>query len=248
MHNTENTHQKESFSHEEYWEFEKPPTLFDLIRNNMLSNSIRLLIHLGIRFVFKYYYKFTTHNADQLTHTSSCLIIANHTSHLDALAILSAFPLLRVNSVHSIAAKDYFFSNALFRMIAFFIANTIPLDRHKRDQESFLYCTKRLAEGSNVLIFPEGTRSLDGQMHTFKTGIGVLVLQSRCTVVPAYIQGAYESFGKFRIFPHPGQIKIIFGDKINYPDLENTKDNRHYIARDLESRTKQLEKRAKGIE
>jgi len=201
---------------------------------------VRICIHLLIRICFAVYHRFAARNTQVLRGLRAACVVANHSSHLDVLAIQSAFPLGRVNEVRSLAAKEYFFTNAIIRGISFFLANTIPLARGRYDAAAFGFVRQQLAAGAMVILFPEGKRSMDGRMEAFKPGIGMIALRMGVPVVPAYIFGAHESLGKMRFVPRPRKIEVVFGEPVVYEHIEDTKESWKQIAADLEQRVRAL--------
>jgi 1-acyl-sn-glycerol-3-phosphate acyltransferase len=228
------------------WQYEKPPTLFDFVQNTIVSNLVRIVLHIVLRFYLVFYHRFRIINGGITQKLTSTIIAANHTSHLDVLALQSTFPLLRVNQVRSLAAKDYFFKNSLVRVISFFMANTIPMERKAYDSASFFFSKERLKKGDCLIIFPEGTRSVSGEIQNFKPGLGIMALDMNTQILPVYIKGTYKSFGKGKIFPKPERITVILGEPVRYDHLKNIKESWRLIANDIEIRIRTLEKKSAG--
>ena len=76
---------------------------------------------------------------------------------------------------------------------------------------------RRVRKGGIVLLFPEGTRSRDGELAEIKSGISALALRARVPVVPVAIAGTFEAWPRSRPFPRPHAIRIVFGAPIT-PD------------------------------
>ena len=73
---------------------------------------------------------------------------------------------------------------------------------------------RRLRNGGIVTLFPEGTRSLDGELGPLKPGIAVLVARAGVPVVPAGIAGTFEAWPRSRLFPRPHPIRVHYGPPI----------------------------------
>ena len=112
-----------------YWQYGPAPCALDLVRNHFAARVVRLAVHVLLRAYLRVFHDLRIRGGWGLGHLRGHLIVANHASHLDALVLISAFPLRRVNRVRSLCAKDYFFRSPLKRTLAFFLANTIPMDR-----------------------------------------------------------------------------------------------------------------------
>ena len=99
--------------------------------------------------------------------------------------------------------------------------NVFPLPRQRDFQRSFAHAGKALDHGYNVMVFPEGTRSAEGQLARFRPGIGLLVKQSYVPVLPVGIRGLGELVtGKRRWF-RSGTIEVHIGEAIRFGPEES---------------------------
>jgi 1-acyl-sn-glycerol-3-phosphate acyltransferase len=118
------------------------------------------------------------------------IFVANHTSNLDTPLVMTALPpRLRQRTVVA-AAMDNFFMNAATAFHTVFVFNAIPIDRHKINRRSSQQALELVEQGWNLLIFPEGGRTPDGQLQEFKGGAAYLAERSRAAVIPTYIHDA----------------------------------------------------------
>ena len=136
-----------------------------------------------------------------------CLIVANHNSHLDAPALMHAFPLGRAPRIHPVAAADYFGSNWFRRALAMFMMNAIAFDRKPKSGEDPLGVVKNaLEEGRSLIFFPEGSRGVAGVVAPFRQGVGRLVQEvPGLLVVPIFLSGAE------RIWPRGSTMLVPLG-------------------------------------
>jgi 1-acyl-sn-glycerol-3-phosphate acyltransferase len=137
------------------------------------------------------------------------VFVANHASHLDAPAVLAALPRSARHRLAIAAAEDYFYRRWLLGHLASVAMGTFPFPRQGR--LGLERAEALLAQGHSVLIFPEGTRSLDGRLHTFRHGVGHLLLTSGVPVVPVAIVGTHLVWPKGRRLPRRGAVRITFG-------------------------------------
>jgi long-chain acyl-CoA synthetase len=142
-------------------------------------------------------------------HNRNVLVVANHSSHLDFGLVTHALGPMGAKLV-VLAAKDYFFNTPLRRFAAVNFSRLIPFDRERAQLESLDDALEELLAGRSVLMFPEGTRSPDGEIQDFKSGVGYLALRSRCDVLPVRIKGTHEVLGRGRLIPrrHPVEVRI----------------------------------------
>jgi len=222
------------------WQYGRSPTVLDLARNTAVSRAARVAAHALVRTYLGAMHGFAAHNAGQLADLSGCLIVANHASHLDAPALLSAWPLRQVNRVRSLCAKDYFTGRPWRWTMSFMLGNTIPMDRTRFDRRAFAMVREELAAGRNVIVFPEGTRSLDGRVHPFKAGIGLMAVKCGAAVLPAYVRGTSACCGRGAWWPRPGPVDVSFDRPVRYVGLVDCKHNWASVARDLQRRVEAL--------
>ena len=144
---------------------------------------------------------------EQLDPNQTYIFAGNHCSQYDIFAFQGYFP----HDFRWIAKKELFriplFGQAMHRV------GYIPIDRsHGRQAlKSLDEAAKRIAAGSSVLIFPEGTRSGDGVLHEFKTGAVMLAIKAGVPIVPLGFNGSYEVLAKGTFLPRSGEITIRVG-------------------------------------
>ncbi len=164
----------------------------------------------------------------------SCIIVANHTSHLDTLCILAALPLHKLHDAHPAAAADYFFRDSLRRGLATLVTNAIPLDRNGAARQSMSLCRRILdTERSILIVYPEGTRGDGESIRPFKRGVGDLVAGRDIPVVPCHIEGASAAWPKGAMFPRPARVRVRFGRPRRYAHLRRCKLSAQRISLDL---------------
>lgn len=123
--------------------------------------------------------------------TGGAVIASNHCSYLDP-PVMAGCSSRRI--VHFMA-RDTLLSNPVACWF-FPRVGVIPLDRTKGDLGALKKAIATLKEGKVIGLFPEGTRSPDGQMHEAKGGIGFLIAKGNVPVVPLYISGTFAAFPK----------------------------------------------------
>ena len=120
----------------------------------------------------------------------------------------------------SLAASDYFFERESWKR-SFFenFSNLKAIDRKGGLRASERQAAEVITSGKNMLIFPEGTRSTDGQIHEFKSLIGHLALYYGVDILPVYIGGAYEAMPKGSKLPKSRELVARIGPPLCVSDL-----------------------------
>ena len=148
------------------------------------------------------------------------VVIANHSSHLDALTLASAMPARLVDRIHPIAADDTFFTSFASSTFAAFAINALPLRRKATKPADLAMLRTRLVEDRLVyILFPEGTRSRSGEMAPFKPGIGVLVAGTTIPVVPCCLEGAFAALPPHRNWPRFTQLRLKIGAPLSFVEI-----------------------------
>ena len=96
----------------------------------------------------------------------------------------------------------------------------IPVSRGTGDVKALKLTIKALKEGKAVSMFPEGTRTEDGELQEAKGGIGFIIEKSGCVVVPAYIDGTFKAYPKGVKFIKPTKVTITYGPPITQDDFQ----------------------------
>jgi long-chain acyl-CoA synthetase len=146
------------------------------------------------------------------------IVVANHSSHLDFSLVGYALGAIG-DDIRVLAAKDYFFNTPARRFLAANFTSMMPFDRERAQLESLEDALAELAQGRSVLMFPEGTRSGDGEIHEFKSGAGFLALRSRCDVLPVLIRGTHDVMGKGSLIPRRHPVEVRIGRAITAAEL-----------------------------
>ena len=147
------------------------------------------------------------------------IVAANHSSHLDMGLVKMALGDAGEDLV-ALAAADYFFDTKYKRAYMENFTNLVPMERSGSLRQSLRHARSFLDRGYNALIFPEGTRSMSGQMADFKPVIGYLALAARVGILPVYLHGAYEAFPKGSTLLKSRDVSARIGRFIEIDELE----------------------------
>ena len=172
-----------------------------------------------VQVYFRFSHKIDYYHASRVPKTGGFILAANHMSYLDPPLIGCASP----RELYYMARKTLFrfwWSNWVLASV-----NVVPVDLQGSSLAAFKAVIRLLEDGKPVLIFPEGTRSVDGRLGEPEAGIGWLALKSGVPVVPARVWGtdvAMPKQGKGR----RAHLEVKFGKPLNFDAGALPKDRR----------------------
>jgi long-chain acyl-CoA synthetase len=160
------------------------------------------------------------------------LVISNHVIYLDVGFVLAALP-MRLRHRLAVAMggerlaemrrppSEWFFPRCWLHRMNYFLVvslfNVFPLPKKSGFRESFRFTGDLADRGWNILVFPEGDLTPDGELQPFHAGIGLLASNLKLPVVPMRIDGAYEIREAHSKFNRPGRIRVHIGKPVEFP-------------------------------
>ena len=177
---------------------------------------------------------------DRLSHP--VIFVANHSSHLDTPTILRALPRKWRRNTAVAAAADYFYNKRWKANGVALLFNTVPLGRKGGGLGNGAtdHVDRLIDDGWNLVMFPEGTRSRDGEVGKVHSGAAVIAAHHGIDIVPIYIHGTHEAMPPGRNWPKriPGrvfsrrhEVEVRFGDPIR----PRAADDRHEVMDEVRS-------------
>ncbi|PWH07929.1 1-acyl-sn-glycerol-3-phosphate acyltransferase [Brachybacterium endophyticum] len=153
------------------------------------------------------------------------VLVANHTSHLDAPLLAEGLPWAQARFLSTGVAADYWFRPWYKRLFVRLLFNAYPIDRDGSRKNSG-FSRRLLRSGVPILVFPEGGRQKTGVMGEFKPGAAALASGVGIPIIPAALVGGYEAMPKGRSWPKPGRppVGVVFGDPMMAHEGESVVD------------------------
>ena len=172
---------------------------------------------------FRLFHGFRIQGLENIPKDKPFILACNHLSFFDPPAIGCKIP----RNLHYFARDSLFFW-PLGLLIS--SLNSIPVNRGQLDLGTLRKVLKVLKNGHPILVFPEGTRSEDGELQDPQKGLGLLVAKSSVGVIPARIYGSGKAFGKNHLIPRIGRkIYINIGVEISFDDPKDVKSKKNYL-------------------
>jgi 1-acyl-sn-glycerol-3-phosphate acyltransferase len=169
------------------------------------------------------------------------IFAANHSSHADTSLILHALTDSARDRTVVAAAADYWFKRPFLGNVVSLFLNTFPFSRTGGAQAQLHSSSQLLKSGWNLVLFPEGSRSVDGRIQEFKPGVGFLAKETGTPVVPMHIRGAFQVMPRHQKVPLPGPVRVRIGKPMTPGKSEGT---REFTAR-VETAVRELSAEAK---
>jgi len=152
---------------------------------------------------------------------------ANHTSHMDTLALWCALPAELRARTRPVAARDYWSGAGIKSYVATRGFNVLFIERSadKSESDPLAPLDDALARGESLIIFPEGTRRAQALPSEFKSGIFHLATRHpEAELVPVYLNNLYRSMPKGALLPVPLTCSVRFGAPIRLAEGESKAD------------------------
>jgi 1-acyl-sn-glycerol-3-phosphate acyltransferase len=175
--------------------------------------SLQALAHLLlVRPTLKVFFGASTEGKENLEGLEQFILVANHNSHLDTPFLFHVLPLRLIPRTHPVGAFDYFGKTKLLFRVAEFLFQPVWILRGAKAADSLEGMRERLRAGHSVIIFPEGTRGVPGELARFRGGVGRLAAEFReVPIVPVFLSGAEQALPKSSSLPLPTWTRITVG-------------------------------------
>jgi 1-acyl-sn-glycerol-3-phosphate acyltransferase len=162
------------------------------------------------RTIYATYFRWRVFNPERVPLTGPVILAANHASFIDP-------PLVGCGLRRDI---NYLARESLFRFpgIGALLRswNAVPVDRDGAGARGLKAILGRLQGGGAIILFPEGTRTPDGQLQPARSGIGLTVIKSEAPVIPVRVFGTFEAFNRTMKFPRPRRIAVKYGAPLDF--------------------------------
>ena len=174
---------------------------------------------IGFRTSFKLYFRARACNPGRVPVNGPVILAANHASLIDPPLVGSCLP----------RGISYLARESLFRYpgVGWLLRqwDAVPVDRDGGGAAGLRAILGRLLDGAGIILFPEGTRTPDGQFQPARSGIGLVVIKSDAPVVPVRVFGSYEAYGRHMSLPRPRKVVVKFGTPLDFAALRSEAKN-----------------------
>ncbi len=165
------------------------------------------------RLTYATYFRWRVFNPERVPRKGPVILASNHASFLDPPLVGAGIK----RGIHYLARESLF----RFPGVGWLLRrwNSVPVDREGGGAAGLRAILDRLLDGGAIVLFPEGTRTRDGQLQPARSGIGLTVIKSTATVVPVRVFGTYAAFGRHMKLPRPHRIAVKYGRPLDFAAL-----------------------------
>jgi 1-acyl-sn-glycerol-3-phosphate acyltransferase len=168
---------------------------------------------LGFRAVYATYFRWRVFNPERVPRTGPVILAANHASFIDPPLVGSGL----TRDINYLARESLFRFPVVGAILRSW--NAVPVDRDGGGAKGLKIILGRLLAGGGIILFPEGTRTKDGNLQPARSGIGLTVIKSNAPVVPVRVFGTFAAYGRNHKFPRPKKVAVKYGAPMNFEKL-----------------------------
>jgi 1-acyl-sn-glycerol-3-phosphate acyltransferase len=168
---------------------------------------------LMFRALYTVFFRWRVFNAERVPVTGGVILAANHASFIDPPIVGSALH----RPINYLARETLFRYPGVGALLRSW--NAVPVNRDGGGAAGLKAILDRLLAGGGIILFPEGTRTLDGKLQPARSGVGLTVIKSVAPVVPVRVFGSFEAYGKHVTIPRPVRVMVKFGKPMDFAAL-----------------------------
>jgi 1-acyl-sn-glycerol-3-phosphate acyltransferase len=165
------------------------------------------------RAAYATYFHWRVFNPENVPLEGGVILASNHASFLDPPLVGSGLS----RDINYLARESLFRYPGIGALLRSW--NAVPVDRDGGGAKGLKIILERLLNGAGIILFPEGTRTKDGQLQPARSGIGLTVIKSTAPVIPVRTFGTFEAYGRNHKFPHPHRVMVKYGQPMNFAVL-----------------------------
>jgi 1-acyl-sn-glycerol-3-phosphate acyltransferase len=159
-------------------------------------------------------FDFKIYGGENVPAEGGALLVSNHQSYLDPVLLA-----VKLKRPMSYLAKSELFKNPAFAWLIRSL-NAFPLRQGKGDKAAIEETIRRLQQGHLLTLFPEGTRTLDGEIQPMQRGAALVVRRAGVPIIPVVLDGSFQAWPKGSKIFHPHPIAVMYGPPLQIDGLK----------------------------
>ncbi len=165
------------------------------------------------RLIFATYFRWRVFNPERVPAEGPVILASNHASFLDPPLVGAGL----TRAINFLARESLFRFPGMNWLLHRW--NAVPVDRDGGGAAGLRAILDRLQAGGAIILFPEGTRSYDGNLQAARSGIGLTVIKSTAMVVPVRVFGTFEAYNRHMKWPRPRRVAVKYGRPMRFEEL-----------------------------
>ena len=165
------------------------------------------------RTLYTVYFRWRVYHPERVPAQGGVILAANHASFIDPPLVGAALN----RPINYLARESLFRFPGMGALLRSWSA--VPVNRDGGGAAGLKAILERLLAGGGIILFPEGTRTLDGKLQPARSGIGLTVIKSNAPVVPLRVFGSFEAYGRHLKIPRPRRVIVKFGAPMHFESL-----------------------------
>jgi len=167
----------------------------------------------AFRAVYAVYFRWKVFTPEHVPKTGPVILASNHSSFLDPMLVGAGLH----REINYLARENLF----RFPVLGWILHRwqAVPVNREGGGAKGLKAILDRLLAGGAIILFPEGTRSADGNLQPARSGVGLTVIKSTAPVVPVRVFGTFQAYSRHMRFPHPCRVSVKYGEPMLFEKL-----------------------------
>jgi 1-acyl-sn-glycerol-3-phosphate acyltransferase len=177
--------------------------------------------HSICRITCSVWFDFKAHGIKNVPKKGGALLICNHQSFLDPAFLGVQLP-RQISFMAKMELFETFFWGRLIHNL-----NTFPVRRGEADVGAIREALRRMHEGHVLAMFPEGTRSRNGELLPIQAGIALMIKRAEAPVIPAVVDGTWRAWPRGKKFPTKAPVRMLYGPPLDVKNMKGPQIVRH---------------------
>jgi 1-acyl-sn-glycerol-3-phosphate acyltransferase len=167
----------------------------------------------AFRAVYAVYFRWKVFTPEHVPKTGPVILASNHSSFLDPMLVGAGLH----REINYLARENLF----RFPVLGWILHKwqAVPVNREGGGAKGLKAILDRLLAGGAIILFPEGTRSADGNLQPARSGVGLTVIKSTAPVVPVRVFGTFQAYNRHMRFPQPRRVSVKYGEPMLFEKL-----------------------------
>jgi long-chain acyl-CoA synthetase len=192
------------------------PAVLKSLHNNVLLTLWWFLLGKCVAVLMRVFFNLRVSGKDKLPKSGPFILSPNHQSFLDGPVVASQIPWRLFKNMFYVGTSEIF-GRGILKFVARMF-KLVPVDPDSNLVNAMRAGAIGLRRGNNLVLYPEGERSIDGTPKKFKKGAAILAAHLKVPIYPVALEGFYDAWPRSKRLPRLSKLRVQFGDPIQPPD------------------------------